>query len=84
MQQDRFQCGLQSADTCTGELCERVIVKYARDQLLVVKQARMTPDLTPRLREEDIGFDLPRKRSRRGGKGERKKNTSRLAFLRCQ
>ena len=55
MQQDGFQRRLQFADTGTGELCGR----YTRDQLLAVTQARLTPNVTPRLREGGIGFDLP-------------------------
>ena len=78
MQQDRFQRGLQNADTCKSELCERVIVKYTRGQLLVAKPVRMTPDLTSRLREVGIGFDLQRKRSRRG---ERRKKQQQMKVV---
>ena len=81
VQQDRFQCGLQSAYTCTGVLCGRVIVRYSRDQLLVVKPARLTPDLTSRLRDVGIGFDLPRKRSLRGGRRKQKQIQVVLPFF---
>ena len=57
---------------CQGERSDPTCVRYTRDQLLAISPARLTPDLTSRLRKLDIGFCLPRKRSRRGGKNLRK------------
>ena len=57
---------------CQGERCDPTCVRYTRDQLLAISPARLTPDLTSRLRKLDIGFCLPRKRSRRGGKNLKK------------
>ena len=68
MQQDRFQCRLRYSDTCTGELCEGMVVKCTRYQLLAVKLAHLTPDLTSHLREVGTGFDLPQKHSHCGGR----------------
>ena len=60
---------------CLGELCDPICVRHTRDQLLAISPARLTSDLTSRLRKFDIGFCLPRKRSRRGDK-----NFSRISF----
>ena len=57
---------------CQGERCDPICVRYTRDQLLAISPARLTPDLTSRLRKLDIAFCLPRKRSRRGGKNLKK------------
>ena len=57
---------------CQGERCDPICVRYTRDQLLAISPARLTPDLTSRLRKLDIGFCLPCKRSRRGGKNLKK------------
>ena len=57
---------------CQGERCDPTCVRYTRDQLLAISPARLTPDLTSRLRKFDIGFCLPCKRSRRGGKNLKK------------
>ena len=57
---------------CQGERCDPTCVRYTRDQLLAISPARLTPDLTSRLRKLDIGFCLPRKRSRRGGRNLKK------------
>ena len=57
---------------CQGERCDPICVRYTRDQLLAISPARLTPDLTSRLRKLDIGFCLPRKCSRRGGKNLKK------------
>ena len=57
---------------CQGERCDPTCVRYTRDQLLAISPARLTPDLTSRLRKLDIGFCLPRKRSRCGGRNLKK------------
>ena len=41
---------------CQGERCDPICVRYTRDQLLAISPARLTPDLTYRLRKLDIGF----------------------------
>ena len=48
---------------CQGERCDPICVRYTRDQLLAISPARLTPDLTSRLRKLDIGFCLPCKHS---------------------
>ena len=53
---------------CQRERCDPISVGYTRDQLFATPPARLIPDLTSRLKELDIGFRLPHKRSRRGGR----------------
>ena len=57
---------------CQGERCGPICVGYTRDQLLAISPARLTPDLTSRLRKLAIGFCLPCKRSRSCGKNLKK------------
>ena len=55
-----------------GERSKRVFIQYNRAQLLDMTPARLTPDLVSHLRSLQIGVDLPRKRSRRGGRRKQK------------
>ena len=55
-----------------GERSKRVLIQYNRPQLLDMTPARLTPDLISHLRSLQIGVDLPRKRSRRGGRRKQK------------
>ena len=62
--------------TCSPSQEERskfVHLQYSRDELLSVRPACLTPDLAARLRSLDIGFCLPRRRTRRGGRRKVKK-----------
>ena len=62
----------------TGErLCDNVC--YTRNQLLYIKPARLTPDITGHLRPLGIGSNLPRKRTCRGGSRKQRK----IAVLDC-
>ena len=51
---------------------------YTRNQLLFLKPARLTPDIIGHLRRLGVGSNLPRKRTRRGGRKQRK-----IAVLDC-
>ena len=64
-----FQRGLVFAK---GERPKRVFIQYNRAQLLDMTPARLTSDLVSHLRSLQIGVDLPRKRSRRGGRRKQK------------
>ena len=56
----------------TGErLCDNVC--YTPNQLLYIKPARLTPDITGHLRRLGIGSNLPQKRTRRGGGRKQRK-----------
>ena len=55
-----------------GERCNRVLLQYSRAQLFKMTPARLTLDLISHLRSMQIGVDLPRKRSRRGGRRKKK------------
>ena len=52
---------------------ERHVLSYNRADLLSVTAARLTPDLVCRLRQLGIGYDLPRKRTRRGGRRKQRR-----------
>ena len=55
--------------TCSPSQEERnkfVHLQYSPGELLSVRPACLTPDLAARLRSLDIGFCLPRRRTRRG------------------
>ena len=58
-------------------LCDNVC--YTRNQLLYIKPARLTPDITGHLKRLGIGSNLPRKRTRRGGSRKQRK----IAVLDC-
>ena len=60
----------QQAIVVTGK---RHVLSYNRAQLLSVTAARLTPDLVCRLRQLGIGYDLPRKRTRRGGRRKQRR-----------
>ena len=60
----------QQAIAVTGE---RHVLSYNRADLLSVTAARLTPDLVCRLRQLGIGYDLPRKRTRRGGRRKQRR-----------
>ena len=64
-----FQQGQLFAE---GERCNRVLLQYSRAQIFKMTPARLTLDLISHLRSMQIGVDLPRKRSRRGGEKETK------------
>ena len=57
-----------------GKRSKRVLIEYNRAQLLHMTPARLTPDLVSHLRSLQIGVDLPRKRSRRGGRRKQKQS----------
>ena len=67
-----FQQGQLSAE---GERCNSVVLQYSRAQLFKMTPARLTLDLISHLRSMQIGVDLPRKRSRRGGEGNKNNPT---------
>ena len=69
VQGDGFQQGQVIAK---GERSKRVFIQYNRAQLLDMTPARLTPDLVSHLRSLQMGFDLPKKRSRRGGRRKQK------------
>ena len=71
VQGDGFQRGQVFAK---GERSKRVFIQYNRTQLLDMTPARLTPDLVSHLRSLQIGVDLPRKRSRRGGRRKQKQS----------
>ena len=73
VQGDGFQRGQVIAK---GERSKRVFIQSNRAQLLDMTPARLTPDLVSHLRSLQIGVDLPRKRSRRGGRRKQKQLTS--------
>ncbi|WP_293703032.1 hypothetical protein, partial [Thiolapillus sp.] len=54
--------------------CNRVLLQYSRAQLFKMTPARLTLDLISHLRSMQIGVDLPRKRSRRGGRRKQKQS----------
>ena len=64
-----FQQGQLFAE---GERCNRVLLQYSRAQLFKMTPARLTLDLISHLRTMQIGVDLSRKRSRRGGRRKQK------------
>ena len=66
-----FQQGQLFAE---GERCNRVLLQCSRAQLFNMTPSRLTPDLISRLRSMQIGIDLPRKRSRRGGRRKQKQS----------
>ena len=66
-----FQQGQLFAE---GERCNRVLLQYSRAQLFKMTPARLTLDLISHLRSMQIGVDLPRKRSRRGGRRKQKQS----------
>ena len=59
--------------TQTGERSNRTLT-YTRDQLLSCPSAPLTTDLTVRLRLFGVGSNLPRKRTRRGGRRKQRKS----------
>ena len=59
--------------TQTGERSNRILT-YTRDQLLSCPSAPLTTDLTVRLRLFGVGSNLPRKRTRRGGRRKQRKS----------
>ena len=71
MQVHGFQQGQLFAK---GEQCNCVLLKYNRPKLFKMTPARLTPDLISHLRSMQIGVDLPRKRSRRGGRRKQKQS----------
>ena len=66
-----FQQGQLFAE---GERCNRVLLPCSRAQLFKMTPARLTPNLISHLRSMQIGVDLPRKRSRRGGRRKQKQS----------
>ena len=60
----------QKAIAVTGE---RHVLSYNRADLLSVTAARLTPDLVGRLRQLGIDYDLPRERTRRGGRRKQRR-----------
>ena len=66
-----FQQGQLFAE---GERCNRVLLQYSRAQLFKMTPARLTQDLISHLCSMQIGVDLPRKRSRRGGRRKQKQS----------
>ena len=59
--------------TQTGERSNRILT-YTRHQLLSCPSAPLTTDLTVRLRLFGVGSNLPRKRTRRGGRRKQRKS----------
>ena len=59
---------------CRRERCNRVLLQYSRAQLFKMTPARLTLDLISHLRTMQIGVDLSRKRSRRGGRRKQKQS----------
>ena len=71
VQLDGFQQGRLFAE---GERCNRVLLQYCRAQLFKMTPARLTLDMISHLRTMQIGVDLSRKRSRRGGRRKQKQS----------
>ena len=70
-QGDGFQRGQVFAK---GEQSKCVFIQYNCAQLLDMTPARLIPDLVSHLRSLQIGVDLPRKRSWRGGRRKQKQS----------
>ena len=69
VQGDGFQRGQVFAN---GERSKRVLIKYNHAKLVNITLAGLTTYLISHLRSLQIGGDLPRKRSRRGGSRKQK------------
>ena len=58
-----------------GDWCKRVLLEYSRARLLKMTSTRLTPGLISHLNSMQIGIDLLRKRSRRGGRRKQKQSS---------
>ena len=67
--------GFQQGQLFTeGERCNRVLLQYSCAQLFKMTPARLTLDLISNLRSMQIGVNLPRKQSQRGGRRKQKQS----------
>ena len=79
LEESQLSRGLCQTLNSSIEMEERskfVHSEYSRDELVSVRPSCLTPDLAARLRSLDIGFCLPRRRTRRGGEKESFKKIS--------